>query len=408
MENRKWGVRIMEAKKYRRIFTIVVDSCGIGGAKDAERFGDAGTDTLGHIAETVGNLSIPNMQKLGIANLKELKSIAPVEKPMGYFTRLSEASNGKDTMTGHWEMMGLHITKPFLTFTEHGFPKELIDELEKRTGHKVIGNKSASGTEILEELGEEEIATGHMIVYTSADSVLQICGNEETFGLKELYRCCEIAREITMKDEWKVGRVIARPYIGKKKGEFVRTSNRHDYALKPYGRTVLNALKDAGYDVISVGKIRDIFDGEGITESNKSKSSVRGMEQTIEIAERDFTGLCFVNLVDFDALWGHRRNVKGYAEELERFDVKLGELLKVLREDDLLIITADHGNDPTYKGTDHTREQVMFVAYSPSMKGSGKLEDQDTFAVIGATIADNFGVQMPEGTIGTSLLAELK
>ena len=408
MENRKWGVRIMEAKKYRRIFTIVVDSCGIGGAKDAERFGDAGTDTLGHIAETVGNLSIPNMQKLGIANLKELKNIAPVEKPMVYFTRLSEASNGKDTMTGHWEMMGLHITKPFLTFTEHGFPKELIDELEKRTGHKVIGNKSASGTEILEELGEEEIATGHMIVYTSADSVLQICGNEETFGLKELYRCCEIAREITMKDEWKVGRVIARPYIGKKKGEFVRTSNRHDYALKPYGRTVLNALKDAGYDVISVGKIRDIFDGEGITESNKSKSSVHGMEQTIEIAERDFTGLCFVNLVDFDALWGHRRNVKGYAEELERFDVKLGELLKVLREDDLLIITADHGNDPTYKGTDHTREQVMFVAYSPSMKGSGKLEDQDTFAVIGATIADNFGVQMPEGTIGTSLLAELK
>ena len=408
MENRKWGVRIMEVKKYRRIFIIVVDSCGIGGAKDAERFGDAGTDTLGHIAETVGNLSIPNMQKLGIANLKELKNIAPVEKPTGYFTRLSEASNGKDTMTGHWEMMGLHITKPFLTFTEHGFPKELIDELEKRTGHKVIGNKSASGTEILEELGEEEIATGHMIVYTSADSVLQICGNEETFGLKELYRCCEIAREITMKDEWKVGRVIARPYVGKKKGEFVRTSNRHDYALKPYGRTALNALKDAGYDVISVGKIRDIFDGEGITESNKSRSSVHGMEQTIEIAERDFTGLCFVNLVDFDALWGHRRNVKGYAEELERFDVKLGELLKVLREDDLLIITADHGNDPTYKGTDHTREQVMFVAYSPSMKGSGKLEDQDTFAVIGATIADNFGVQMPEGTIGTSLLAELK
>ena len=295
-----------------------------------------------------------------------------------------------------------------MTFTEHGFPKELIDELEKRTGHKVIGNKSASGTEILEELGEEEIATGHMIVYTSADSVLQICGNEATFGLKELYRCCEIAREITMKDEWKVGRVIARPYVGKKKGEFVRTSNRHDYALKPYGRTALNALKDAGYDVISVGKIRDIFDGEGITESNKSRSSVHGMEQTIEIAERDFTGLCFVNLVDFDALWGHRRNVKGYAEELERFDVKLGELLKVLREDDLLIITADHGNDPTYKGTDHTREQVMFVAYSPSMKGSGKLEDQDTFAVIGATIADNFGVQMPEGTIGTSLLAELK
>lgn len=393
---------------YKRVFVIVLDSLGIGAMPDSEKFGDKGVDTFGHILDKMGTLDIPNLQKLGMLNLHKGGRMEGVEKPMGRYMRIAETSNGKDTMTGHWEMMGLHITKPFLTFTEHGFPKELIDELEKRTGHKVIGNKSASGTEILEELGEEEIATGHMIVYTSADSVLQICGNEETFGLKELYRCCEIAREITMKDEWKVGRVIARPYVGKKKGEFVRTSNRHDYALKPYGRTVLNALKDAGYDVISVGKIRDIFDGEGITESNKSKSSVHGMEQTIEIAERDFTGLCFVNLVDFDALWGHRRNVKGYAEELERFDVKLGELLKVLREDDLLIITADHGNDPTYKGTDHTREQVMFVAYSPSMKESGKLEDQDTFAVIGATIADNFGVQMPEGTIGTSLLAELK
>ena len=380
----------MEAKKYRRIFTIVVDSCGIGGAKDAERFGDAGTDTLGHIAETVGNLSIPNMQKLGIANLKELKNIAPVEKPMGYFTRLSEASNGKDTMTGHWEMMGLHITKPFLTFTEHGFPKELIDELEKRTGHKVIGNKSASGTEILEELGEEEIATGHMIVYTSADSVLQICGNEETFGLDELYRCCEIARELTLKDEWRVGRVIARPYVGKKKGEFKRTSNRHDYALKPTGKTALDALKEKGYDVISVGKIRDIFDGEGITEAYKSKSSVHGMEQTIDIAKNeDFTGLCFINLVDFDALWGHRRNPEGYAKEVENFDVKLGELLQDLKEDDLLMITADHGNDPTWTGTDHTREQVPLLVYSPSLKEGGKLPETDTFGVIGATVADN-------------------
>ena len=337
-----------------------------------------------------------------------LKQVAAVERPMGYYTFLEEVSTGKDTMTGHWEMMGLHLTKPFKTFTETGFPKELIDELEKRTGHKVIGNKSSSGTEILDELAEEEIATGHMIVYTSADSVLQICGNEETFGLDELYRCCEIARDITMRDEWKVGRVIARPYLGKKKGEFKRTSNRHDYALKPYGKTALNALKDAGYDVISVGKIFDIFDGEGLTESNKSKSSVHGMEQTIDIAKREFEGLCFVNLVDFDALWGHRRNVKGYAEELERFDVKLGELLDELREDDLLIITADHGNDPTHTGTDHTREKVPFFAYSPSMEGYGKLEDQNTFAVIGATIADNFEVKMPEGTIGSSLLDELK
>ena len=397
----------MSVKKYKRIFTIVIDSLGAGAMPDAAEYGDAGTDTLGHISESVDSFVIPNLQKLGMANLHPLKQVEAVEKPLAHYGKLREASTGKDTMTGHWEMMGLHITKPFKTFTDTGFPPELIAELEKRTGHKVIGNKAASGTAILDELAEEEIATGHMIVYTSADSVLQICGNEETFGLEELYRCCEIAREITMKDEWKVGRIIARPYVGKKKGEFKRTSNRHDYALKPYGRTALNALKDKGYDVISVGKIGDIFDGEGITESNKSKSSVHGMEQTIEIAQRDFTGLCFVNLVDFDALWGHRRNPEGYAQELEKFDVKLGELLPLLREDDLLIITADHGNDPTHTGTDHTREKVPFIAYSPSMKENGQLPESDTFAVIGATIADNFGVDMPEGTIGYSVLDKL-
>lgn len=398
----------MERKKYKRIFTIVIDSLGVGALPDAADYGDAGTDTLGHISQSVEEFRIPNLQKLGMANLHPLKQVEPVKAPMGYFMKLHEASTGKDTMTGHWEMMGLHITKPFKTFTETGFPKELLDELSARTGRTIIGNKSASGTEILEELAEEEIATGHMIVYTSADSVLQICGNEETFGLEELYRCCEIAREITMKDEWKVGRVIARPYVGRKKGEFKRTSNRHDYALKPYGRTALNALKDAGLDVISVGKIFDIFDGEGLTESNKSKSSVHGMEQTIEIAKRDFTGLCYVNLVDFDALWGHRRDVNGYARELEKFDEKLGELLPLLGEDDLLMITADHGNDPTHIGTDHTREMVPFLAYSSSMDGCGRLEDTDTFAVLGATIADNFGLEMPEGTIGHSVLEELK
>lgn len=395
-------------KKYKRIFTIVIDSLGAGALPDAAEYGDEGADTLGHISENIEEFHIPNLQKLGIANLHTLKQVEPMERPLGYYANLQEASTGKDTMTGHWEMMGLHITKPFKTFSEHGFPPELIEELSRRTGHVIIGNKSASGTEILDELAEEEIATGHMIVYTSADSVLQICGNEETFGLDELYRCCEIAREITLKDEWKVGRVIARPYVGRKKGEFKRTSNRHDYALKPYGRTALNALKDAGYDVISVGKIFDIFDGEGLTESNKSKSSVHGMEQTIEIADREFTGLCFTNLVDFDALWGHRRNVAGYAHELEKFDEKLGILLEKLREDDLLIITADHGNDPTHTGTDHTREQVPLLLYSPSMKESGKLEDGDTFARVGATIADNFEVAMPEGTIGTSVLENLR
>ena len=396
-------------KKYKRIFLIVLDSYGAGAMEDAAEYGDAGTDTMGHIAQRVPELEMPNLRKLGLANLHTLQGQEPVAEPMAYFTTLREQSVGKDTMTGHWEMMGLETTTPFVTFTETGFPPELIRELEERTGRQIIGNKSASGTEIIEELGEEEIATGKMIVYTSADSVLQICGNEETFGLEELYRCCEIAREITMKDEWKVGRVIARPYIGKKKGEFKRTSNRHDYALKPHGKTVLDALKEVDLSVIAVGKIKDIFDGEGITQAIKSKSSVEGMEQTIAIAkEQDFTGLCFVNLVDFDALWGHRRDVAGYAQEIEKFDVKLGELLKVLKEDDLLILTADHGNDPTHTGTDHTREKVPFLAYAKNMQDSGLLAERDSFADIGATIAENFEVAMPEGSIGISVLSQLK
>lgn len=394
-------------KKFKRVFLIVIDSLGIGEMPDAADYGDVGADTLGHISECADSFDIPNLQKLGMANLKQLKQVEAAETPDGYYAALREASASKDTMTGHWEMMGLKVTTPFKTFTENGFPEDLIAELERRTGHKVIGNKSASGTVILEELGEEEIATGNMIVYTSADSVLQICGNEETFDLKELYRCCEIARELTMREEWKVGRVIARPYIGKKRGEFKRTSNRHDYALKPFAPTALNVLKDGGLDVIAVGKINDIFVGEGITRAERSKSSVHGMEQTISIAEEDFRGLCFVNLVDFDALWGHRRNPQGYKEELERFDVKLGELLEKLGPDDLLMITADHGNDPTYRGTDHTREKVPLLLYSSAFDGSGSLGELDTFAVIGATITDNFGLDMPEKTIGYSIADKL-
>lgn len=354
-------------RKYNRIFLIVLDSLGIGAMADSEKFGDVGVNTFGHIWESQGGLEIPNLRRLGMGNLCGVTE----DEAKGYARRLNEASNGKDTMTGHWEMMGIYTTKPFVTFTDHGFPKELI-------------------------------------VYTSADSVLQICGNEETMGLETLYHYCEIARELTMKDEWKVGRVIARPYVGKKKGEFVRTANRHDYAVKPTGKTVLNAMQEAGYDVISIGKINDIFCGEGITESLKSKSSVHGMEQTIETAGKDFTGLCFVNLVDFDALWGHRRNPEGYGKEIEKFDVNLGKLLEQLKDDDLLLITADHGNDPTYTGTDHTREQVPLLAYSPSMKESGLQETKDTFAVIGASVAENFGVKMPEGTIGTSILESWK
>ena len=393
---------------YKRIFVIVLDSLGIGAMPDAARFADEGADTFGHILEKTKTLNIPNLRRLGFLNLKCGGDMKGVESPEGRFMRMREASNGKDTMTGHWEMMGIKTEKPFRTFTEHGFPAELIKELEKQCGKKVIGNKSASGTEIIEELGEEEIRTGSMIVYTSADSVMQICGNEETFDLEELYRCCETARRITMKDEWRVGRVIARPYIGMKKGEFKRTSNRRDYALKPPAPTVLNALKDAGNDVIGVGKIHDIFCGEGITKTYHSESSVHGMEQTIDVCKEEFTGLCFVNLVDFDALWGHRRNVEGYGKEIEKFDEKLGVLLECLSQDDLLILTVDHGNDPTYKGTDHTREYVPFLAYSKRMQAGGPLPEAETFAVIGATVAENFGVDMPKGTIGYSVLSRLQ
>lgn len=394
-------------ERYKRIFLIVIDSLGAGAMADASQYGDEGADTIGHIAKVCGGLDVPNLRQLGLGNMRDIYGVNPVNEPAGKYTLLNERSVGKDTMTGHWEMMGLYIDKPFKTFTDTGFPKELIDELSKRTGRKIIGNKSASGTAILDELGEEEIEKGHLIVYTSADSVMQICGNEETMGLENLYRYCEIARELTMDQRWMVGRVIARPYTGKRKGEFVRTSNRHDYALKPFGKTALDVLKEAGYKVISVGKIFDIFDGEGLTESNKSKSSKEGMDQTIEIAKRDFTGLCYVNLVDFDALWGHRRDAEGYGKEIESFDVKLGQLMNVLNDDDLLILTADHGNDPTFEGTDHTREKVPFIAWSPSMKEGGQMKEEDTFAVVGATVADNFGVDMPEECIGYSLLDDI-
>ena len=358
--------------KYKRIFTIVMDSVGCGEMPDAEHYGDRGADTIGHIAKTVGGLTMPAMEKLGYGNLHSILGVEPQRDPQGYYTKMLEASVGKDTITGY----------------------------------KIVGNKSASGTEILDELGEHHMKTKDMIVYTSADSVLQIAAHEEVFGLEELYRCCEIARELTMKDEWKVGRVIARPFIGEGKGHFTRTSNRHDLALKPFGRTVLNELKDKGYDVISVGKIKDIFDGEGITEAYKSTSSHHGMEQTIELTQKDFTGLCFVNLVDFDAKWGHRRNPQGYAQELEDYDQLLTTFLGQLREEDLVIITADHGNDPCHTGTDHTREMVPLILYSPSHQGSGLLPLANTFANLGATVAENFEVSMPE--YGESYLSYLK
>ena len=391
--------------RFNRIITIVLDSVGFGELPDAIHYDDVGSDTIGNTAKATGGLTLPNLQKLGIGNLHKIEGVPPIENPKGYYGKMKEASVGKDTMTGHWEMMGLYIDKPFITFTETGFPDELINKLEEKIGVKIIGNKSASGTEIIEELGEQHVQKGDLIVYTSADSVLQIAANEDTFGLDRLYKACEIARELTMEEQWRVGRIIARPFVGKKRGEFKRTSNRHDYALKPTGRTTLDDLKDNGFDVISVGKIIDIFDGEGITESHKTKSNKDGMEITIGLLDKDFKGLMFVNLVDFDSLWGHRRDPEGYKNELEQFDRLLGDLLPKLRNDDLLILTSDHGNDPTHHGTDHTREYALQLYFSPQLKGSDLLPTSQTFADIAATIADNFQISSPEN--GGSMLQYL-
>lgn len=386
---------------YQRIFLIVLDSLGIGEAPDAKDYNDLGSNTIGHIAERM-ELNLPNLKSLGYGNIAPIKNVEPVENPKAFFTKIQEASLGKDTMTGHWEMMGMYITKPFQTFTDTGFPKELLDELRKKTGRNIVGNMSASGTEILKDLGEHHMKTGDLIVYTSADSVLQIAMHEGIIPIEEQYRICEIAREITMKPEWKVGRVIARPFIGTNKNDFVRTSNRHDYALKPHEKTSLNFLSEAGYEVNALGKIVDIFDGYGITSFSKTKSNDDGMDQIIAKAKENFSGLCFLNLVDFDALYGHRRDPIGYGKAIEQFDRQLPGLIKELNEDDLLILTADHGNDPIHHGTDHTREYVPLLVYSKRFLSGKKIPILKTFADIGYTINDNFGTEKPKN--GSSFL----
>lgn len=386
--------------KFKRIFLIILDSLGVGEAIDAVKFNDVGCNTLRHILENV-NIEYPNLQKMGFLNLVNKNNI---EKTDSYYTKAHPKANGKDTLTGHLELMGIRTLIPFKTFTETGFPKELIEELENKTGRKVIGNCNASGTEIIERLGKEQMETGALIVYTSADSVLQIAAHEEIIPLDELYKCCEIAREITLKDEWKVGRIIARPYIGTP-GNFTRTSNRHDYALDPAGDTVLDNLKNANYDVLSIGKISDIFNNCGITKSTKTKDNLDGIHKILEIIDEEFTGLCFANLNDFDSKYGHRRNIKGYAEAIKEFDNYLPQIKEKLNSDDLLIITADHGNDPSYRGTDHTRENIPVLIYSKQFKDTKHLKELDCFTDIGATIADNFNVKMPD--IGKSFLGKL-
>lgn len=388
---------------FKKITVIVLDSVGIGELPDASDYQDAGAHTLGHIAEQMPNLALPNMRKLGLANIASIGHWAAEAEPSGYYGKMAEVSVGKDTMTGHWELMGLRIDTPFRTFP-NGFPDELIAAFERETGRSVIGNKPASGTEILDELGAEQMRSGSWIVYTSADSVFQLAAHEDVIPLEELYDACRIARRLTLEDAYSVGRVIARPYIGTP-GNFKRTTNRHDYAVKPPQHTVLNKLKDAGLEVSAVGKINDIFSGSGITKALPTKSNADGIEKTLREMQRTFTGFIFTNLVDFDSLYGHRRDPEGYGKALEAFDHALPDLLAAVGEDELLIITADHGNDPTHHGTDHTREYVPLLVYSPAFKGNGSLAVRDSFADLAATIADNFKVSYE--THGKSFLAQL-
>lgn len=390
---------------FKRIYLIVADSLGVGEEPDAARFGDVGSNTFKHASYSLSDFAVPTLASLGVGALDDINNTPDVPShPHSYVMRLREESNGKDTMTGHWEMMGIYTEKPFKTFTDTGFPKELIAELEERTGHKIIGNVAASGTEIIKVLGEEAMKENALIVYTSADSVLQIAAHEEVTGLQELYRCCEIAREMCLRPEYRVGRVIARPFLGDSPANFKRTSNRHDYALKPPLPTGLNALMEAGYKTNGIGKIGDIFDMYGIGNSVHTVSNEDGMDKTIlDAKNRKEAGLTFVNLVEFDSEYGHRRNPEGYARCIMAFDARLKELLPLIGEDDLLLITADHGNDPTFRGTDHTREKVPLIAYSPSFKKGRYLEERSSFADIGASILENFGLRKPEHLIGTPI-----
>lgn len=391
--------------KYKRIFLLICDSLGIGNGQDASSYDDEGANTLKHICDACNGLDIPNLEGLGLGNLGDFEGIYPLRSQLGYTLKLNELSSGKDTITGHFEMMGIHTKKPLITFTKTGFPDEFIKLFEAKTGRKCVGNKAASGTKIIEEYANHQEKTGDWIVYTSADSVFQIAADENIIPLQELYAACKIARELTMEPRWKVGRVIARPFIKNKDGSYTRTSSRHDFALKPPAITVLDNLKNNNYDVIGIGKIADIFANQGITKDIKTTNNNDTMNKTIEIAKTDFNGLCFVNLVDFDSIYGHRRDPIGYGKAIKEFDLQLEELMKYLKPDDLLMISSDHGNDPTFKGTDHTREQVPLIIYSKELIKPKQLPEMDSFAVIGATIADNFEVELPE--IGNSILDKI-
>ena len=387
----------------KRVALIVLDSVGIGELPDAADYGDVGSNTLLNIKTKVPEMALPNMCKMGLSNIKGVESFGDVEKLFtGSVGRLAEVSLGKDTTTGHWEIAGLKVTDPFPTYPD-GFPQDLIVAFEEKVGRKVIGNCVASGTEILDQLADEHVATGNLILYTSADSVFQIAAHEEVVPLEELYQICKIAREMLV-GNWNVSRVIARPFLGES-GNWQRTSNRKDYAVAPFAKTMLDYISEAGLDVKAVGKISDIYSGQGITQSTPTKDNMAGVDATIAHLQQISTGLIFTNLVDFDSVYGHRRDYKGYGKALMEFDQRLPEILEVLKEDDILIITADHGCDPTFKGTDHTREYVPLLVYGKNIKSGINLGTRSTFSDIGKTILDYLGVS---GDIqGMSFLAEV-
>ncbi len=388
--------------KFNRIAVIVLDSVGIGKMPDASKFGDEDVHTLGHISSTVG-LSVPNLTKLGLGNIEELKTVKAVTNPLAKYTKMAEVGQGKDTITGHWEMMGNTLHSGFNQYIENGFPKEVIDEFEKRTGRRVLANKEASGMKVIAEYYAEHINTGGYIVYTSADSTFQIAAHEDIVPIDELYRACEIASEIVQTEKYNVARIIARPFIGTI-DDFTRTANRHDYAQQPTEHLVTEKVTEKGLKCIGIGKISDIFSGRGISESFKNKSNEDGINHTIRELKRDTKGFIFTNLVDFDSLAGHPRDPMLYRKLLEQFDQRLPEIIQSLKDDDLLIITADHGNDPTYKGNDHTREFVPLLCYNKNITG-GQINMRSSFEDIGETICDNF--DLTSTNEGTSFLSEI-
>ncbi|OCL26996.1 phosphopentomutase [Orenia metallireducens] len=387
----------------KRVNIIVLDSVGIGALPDAADFGDQGAATLQNTAKAVGGLKLPNLESFGLGNIADIEGVAKVDSPKAACGKMAEESNGKDTTTGHWEIAGLISKDPFRTYPD-GFPDEVMDQFHQAIGRESLANKPASGTEIIKELGEEHMRTGKPIVYTSADSVFQIAAHEDIISVDELYEMCEKARKI-LQGEHAVARVIARPFIGEP-GNFERTANRKDYSLTPPEKTVLNHLKDGGYKVMAVGKIENIYAGEGITDAVHTKSNMDGVDKTLDYLKAEKEGLIFTNLVDFDSKYGHRRNPEAYAKALENFDKRMPEILEQLNEEDLLIIIADHGCDPTYKGTDHTREYVPLLVYGEQVKAGAELGVRETFSDIAATLAEIFGVK---GTgNGTSFLKEIR